>query len=73
MRRMTLTVVLLIVIVVLGFGIFNDVRITQAAEKNSIADVMLKLDKVIKNQEKIFERFDEVMKELGIVKIRASR
>ena len=72
MERMTLATVLLVVIVVLGLGIFNDARITQAAEKNSIADVMLKLDKVIKNQEKIFERFDEVKEELRIIKIRAT-
>ncbi|MBI2104225.1 MAG: hypothetical protein HYT90_01415 [Candidatus Omnitrophica bacterium] len=31
-----------------------------------------KLDQILANQEKIFQRFDEVMEELKIVKIRAT-
>ena len=40
--------------------------------KSSSSSVEAKLDQILKNQEKIFQRFDEVMEELKIVKIRAT-
>ena len=73
MERKTLAGILLVVIIFLGFSIFNDVRISQAAEKDSIKDVIVKLDQVIKNQQEMFKRFDAVMEELRVVKVRATR
>ncbi len=73
MERKTLALVLLVVIIALGVSIFNDARITQAAEKDSLNDVVVKLDQVIKNQQEMFKRFDAVMEELKIVKVRATR
>ncbi|MFH1867847.1 MAG: hypothetical protein ABH843_02640 [Candidatus Omnitrophota bacterium] len=73
MERATLAVILLAVIVVLGFSIFSNTGITQAAEKNTIADVMVKLDEVIKNQQEILGNFNKVMEELRIIKIRATK
>ena len=73
MERRTWMSILLVVIILLGFIIFNDTRATQAAEKDSLGAVMKKLDKVIETQQEILKRFDAVMQELHIIKIRSTR
>ena len=43
-----------------------------ASSNNPNAKLEAKLDQILANQEQIFRRFDEVMEELRIVKVRAT-
>ena len=72
MERKAWIAVLMAVIILLGFSIFNDAKTTQAAEKDLMGAVMKKLDKVIEAQQEILKRFDAVMEELRVIKIRST-
>ena len=77
----------LLLVSILGLGLWvkaetqaaeSSGRSSRASRSSSSVDgmdenaVAQKLDQVLANQETIFRRLDEVMEELGIVKIRAT-
>lgn len=73
MGRITITVIVLVAVAILGFGLFYNIDTSQAQVRDSGAEIMNKLQEVIKNQQTIIQKLDEMKEELNIIKIRASR
>ena len=75
--------VMAVLVIVATLGMFSRAVFSQEEERqegrpqatnthNQDAKILKKLDQVVANQEAILHRFDEVMEELRIIKIRAS-
>jgi len=73
MRRTILAVILVAAFLIAGFNLCYYTKASQAEEKYGLKDVMAKLGDVLKGQQAIIQRLDEMKEELHIVKIRASR
>jgi len=72
MRKNTVTIVMLLVVVfALGSMLYH--TDTAMAQKSLSPELKKELSQVIKNQEEIISRLDDVMKELKIVKVRATK
>lgn len=73
MRRIPIIIVVLTAAAVLGFGLFYNIGPSQAQVRDSGAEIMNRLQEVIKNQQTIIQKLDEMKTELNIIKIRATR
>ena len=73
MGKMIVTV-LLIAILAFSLGV-QQIGLAQDQEKEKVdtGRIMRKLEQVTANQEEIFKQFEEIKRELAVIKVRASR
>ncbi|MBU1062077.1 MAG: hypothetical protein KJ957_06955 [Candidatus Omnitrophica bacterium] len=73
-RKVLLVSVILAMIVSLGFFTLKGFGKEQESEKTQNTRVVSeKIDEILKNQQAIIERLEDIKSELNIIKIRASR
>jgi len=78
MKRTTLFFVIFIAVVLLGFSLWQNAKVLLAETENTQQQaasgaVMGKLEEIIKNQQIILQKLDDIKQELEIVKIRATK
>lgn len=71
--RTKMTIVLIATVLILAVGLQVGLSQTQKASGLDTDRIIHKLDEILANQTQMLKRFDEVKKELAIIKVRASR